>query len=72
MTPEFGATAAMFSIDQQTLDYLRLTGREEQQVRLVETYAKQAGLWSDALKSAQYERVLHFDLSDVVRNMSVM
>jgi len=70
MTPEFGATAAMFSIDQQTLDYLRLTGRDEQQVRLVETYAKQAGLWADALKSAQYERVLHFDLSDVVRNMA--
>ena len=70
MTPEFGATAAMFSIDQQTLDYLRLTGREEQQVRLVETYAKQAGLWSDALKSAQYDRVLHFDLSGVERNMA--
>ena len=70
MTPEFGATAAMFSIDQQTLDYLRLTGRDEQQVRLVETYAKQAGLWADALKSAEYERALHFDLSGVVRNMA--
>ncbi|GAA0706004.1 Fe/S-dependent 2-methylisocitrate dehydratase AcnD [Dokdonella soli] len=70
MTPEFGATAAMFSIDQQTLDYLRLTGRDEQQVRLVETYAKEAGLWADALKSARYERVLTFDLSSVVRNMA--
>ncbi|KQP22670.1 Fe/S-dependent 2-methylisocitrate dehydratase AcnD [Pseudorhodoferax sp. Leaf267] len=70
MTPEFGATAAMFSIDQMTIDYLRLTGREDAQVRLVEIYAKQAGLWSDALASAEYERVLRFDLSSVVRNMA--
>lgn len=47
MAPEYGATAAMFSIDPQTLDYLRLTGRADEQVRLVETYAKAAGLWSD-------------------------
>ena len=70
MTPEYGATAAMFYIDQQTIDYLRLTGREEQQVKLVETYAKQAGLWADSLKSAEYERVLEFDLSSVVRNIA--
>ncbi|MBD8643915.1 Fe/S-dependent 2-methylisocitrate dehydratase AcnD [Stenotrophomonas sp. CFBP 13724] len=70
MTPEFGATAAMFSIDQQTLDYLRLTGREEPQVQLVETYAKAAGLWADDLAQVQYERVLQFDLSSVVRNMA--
>ena len=70
MTPEFGATAAMFSIDQQTLDYLTLTGRMAEQVRLVETYAKQAGLWSDALKTAQYPRTITFDLSSVVRNMA--
>ncbi|MBD7955833.1 Fe/S-dependent 2-methylisocitrate dehydratase AcnD [Stenotrophomonas sp. Sa5BUN4] len=70
MTPEFGATAAMFSIDQQTLDYLRLTGREEAQVQLVETYAKAAGLWADDLAQVQYERVLQFDLSSVVRNMA--
>ena len=70
MTPEFGATAAMFSIDQMTIDYLRLTGREDEQVRLVELYAKQTGLWSDALATAEYERVLHFDLSTVVRNMA--
>ena len=70
MTPEFGATAAMFSIDQQTLDYLRLTGREESQVQLVETYAKAAGLWADDLAQVQYERVLQFDLSSVVRNMA--
>ena len=70
MTPEFGATAAMFSIDQMTIDYLRLTGREDEQVRLVELYAKQTGLWSDALATAEYERVLRFDLSTVVRNMA--
>ena len=70
MTPEFGATAAMFSIDQKTIDYLRLTGREDEQVRLVELYAKEAGLWSDALATAEYERVLRFDLSSVVRNMA--
>ncbi len=70
MTPEYGATAAMFSIDDKTIDYLRLTGREEAQVRLVETYAKQAGLWSDSLKTAEYERVLHFDLSSVGRTMA--
>ncbi|WDS36881.1 Fe/S-dependent 2-methylisocitrate dehydratase AcnD [Pseudoxanthomonas sp.] len=70
MTPEFGATAAMFYIDQQTIDYLRLTGREDAQVKLVETYARTTGLWADALKTAQYERVLRFDLSGVVRNMA--
>ncbi|MEE7560211.1 Fe/S-dependent 2-methylisocitrate dehydratase AcnD [Xanthomonas sp. Kuri4-2] len=70
MTPEFGATAAMFYIDRQTLDYLRLTGREDAQVRLVETYARTAGLWADDLAGAEYERVLHFDLSSVVRNMA--
>ena len=70
MAPEYGATAAMFFIDDNTLDYLRLTGREEAQVQLVETYAKTAGLWADDLASAQYERTLHFDLSSVVRNMA--
>ncbi|MCC6530639.1 MAG: aconitate hydratase AcnA, partial [Pseudomonadales bacterium] len=70
MAPEYGATAAMFTIDQQTLDYLRLTGRSDEQVKLVETYAKEAGLWADALKSAVYERGLEFDLSSVVRNMA--
>ncbi|MBS7790940.1 Fe/S-dependent 2-methylisocitrate dehydratase AcnD [Roseococcus sp. SDR] len=70
MAPEYGATAAMFSIDQQTLDYLRLTGREEAQVKLVETYAKETGLWSDALGKVQFERVLRFDLSTVVRTMA--
>ncbi|GGK14022.1 Fe/S-dependent 2-methylisocitrate dehydratase AcnD [Luteimonas terricola] len=70
MAPEYGATAAMFFIDDNTLDYLRLTGREDKQVALVETYAKAAGLWATDLEDAQYERTLHFDLSTVVRNMA--
>ncbi len=70
MTPEYGATAAMFYIDQQTLDYLTLTGRDAAQVKLVETYAKTAGLWADSLTSAVYPRVLKFDLSTVVRNIA--
>ncbi|ODR84969.1 Fe/S-dependent 2-methylisocitrate dehydratase AcnD [Shewanella xiamenensis] len=70
MTPEFGATAAMFYIDQQTLDYLTLTGRSDEQVKLVETYAKTTGLWSDDLKQAEYPRTLHFDLSSVVRTIA--
>jgi 2-methylcitrate dehydratase (2-methyl-trans-aconitate forming) len=70
MAPEYGATAAMFFIDQNTLDYLTLTGREDDRVKLVETYAKHTGLWADALTTAEYERVLKFDLSTVVRNMA--
>ena len=70
MAPEFGATAAMFYIDEQTVKYLRLTGRDEKLIRLVEGYAKQTGLWADQMKNAQYERVLKFDLSSVVRNMA--
>ncbi|MFZ9711694.1 MAG: Fe/S-dependent 2-methylisocitrate dehydratase AcnD [Burkholderiaceae bacterium] len=70
MAPEYGATAAMFFIDQQTIDYLKLTGRDDEQVKLVETYARTAGLWADCLESAQYERSLAFDLSSVVRNMA--
>src|SRR6478735_6917034 len=58
MAPEYGATAAMFFIDDKTLNYLRLTGRSEEQVGLVEIYAKNAGLWADALVTAQYERSL--------------
>ncbi|NIX95366.1 Fe/S-dependent 2-methylisocitrate dehydratase AcnD [Pseudomonas fulva] len=70
MAPEYGATAAMFAIDQQTIDYLRLTGREEQQVALVETYAKTAGLWADSFTEVVYERTLDFDLASVVRTMA--
>ncbi|MCS0363282.1 Fe/S-dependent 2-methylisocitrate dehydratase AcnD [Vibrio diabolicus] len=70
MTPEYGATAGMFYIDEQTINYLKLTGRDEQQVALVEKYAKQTGLWADDLDTAVYERVLEFDLSSVSRNMA--
>lgn len=70
MTPEYGATAAMFYIDQNTLDYLTLTGREADQIKLVETYAKEIGLWASEMKQAQYPRVLRFDLSTVTRNIA--
>lgn len=70
MAPEFGATAAMFYIDEQTIKYLRLTGRSDELVALVEQYAKRAGLWADTLTHVQYERVLEFDLSTVVRNIA--
>lgn len=70
MTPEYGATAAMFYIDEQTIDYLKLTGREPEQVALVEQYAKETGLWADSLETAEYGRVLEFDLSTVVRNLA--
>jgi len=70
MTPEFGATAAMFYIDSNTIDYLKLTGRDDQQVKLVETYAKETGLWVDSLRTVEYEKVLSFDLSSVVRNIA--
>ena len=70
MTPEYGASAGMFYIDEQTIDYLKLTGREPEQVALVEQYAKETGLWADDLENAEYERVLEFDLSTVGRNMA--
>jgi len=70
MTPEYGATAAMFHIDEQTIDYLKLTGREDAHVKLVEDYARHTGFWADDIASAEYERVLEFDLSTVVRNVA--
>lgn len=70
MTPEYGASAALFYIDQQTIDYLNITGREPEQVALVETYAKTNGLWAGDMVNAQYERVLTFDLSSVGRTMA--
>ena len=70
MTPEYGASAAMFAIDNQTLDYLRLTGRESEQVRLVEIYAKANGLNADSLKNATYARELTFDLGGVTRSIA--
>ncbi|MBS0619281.1 MAG: Fe/S-dependent 2-methylisocitrate dehydratase AcnD [Spirochaetes bacterium] len=70
MTPEYGATAAMFFIDEQTLEYLRLTGRSDDNVKLVEAYAKAQGLWADTLKNVHYERVLKFNLASVVRTLA--
>jgi aconitate hydratase len=70
MAPEFGASAAMFYIDEQTIDYLKLTGREAEQVALVENYARCNGLWADDLQQAEYERVLEFNLSSVERNLA--
>ena len=68
MTPEYGATAALFAIDKQTIDYLKLTGRDN--ADLVENYAKTAGLWADDLIEVKYPRVLRFDLSQVVRSIA--
>ncbi|MBQ9683446.1 MAG: Fe/S-dependent 2-methylisocitrate dehydratase AcnD [Neisseriaceae bacterium] len=68
MTPEYGATAALFAIDKQTIDYLKLTGRDNED--LVENYAKTAGLWADDLIEVVYPRVLRFDLSNVVRSIA--
>lgn len=70
MTPEYGATAGMFYIDEQTINYLKLTGRDDEQVKLVEAYARHTGLWADDLHSAEYERVLEFDIGSVTRNMA--
>jgi aconitate hydratase len=67
MTPEYGATAGMFYIDEQTIDYLKLTGRESEQVKLVEQYAKQTGLWASSMEKAEYKRLLSFDLNKVTR-----
>lgn len=65
MTPEYGASAAMFAIDEQTLDYLKLTGRDSKQIQIVEAYAKANGLWHSSLANATYARRLKFDLSSV-------
>lgn len=70
MTPEYGASAAMFAIDEQTLEYLTLTGRQSEQVKLVEAYAKANGLWADTLKNASYAKELVFDLSSVTRSLA--
>ena len=70
MTPEYGASAGMFAIDEQTIDYLTVTGREAAQVKLVEAYAKANGLWSDAFADATYARTIEFDLSAVTRSLA--
>jgi len=65
MSPEYGATCAIFPIDQVTLDYLRLTGRPEQQIRLVEAYAREQGMWHDPDREPEYSQVLELDLGSV-------
>lgn len=70
MSPEFGSTAAMFPIDDVTLDYLRLTGRSEENVALVESYAKEQGLWHDPSREIKFSEYLELDLSTVVPSIS--
>jgi aconitate hydratase len=70
MSPEFGSTAAMFPIDDVTLDYLRLTGRSDENVALVESYAKEQGLWHDASREIKFSEYLELDLSTVVPSIS--
>ncbi len=70
MTPEYGASAGLFYIDDQTIDYLRLTGRDAEQIELVKKYAQTTGLWADQLEQAEYDRIIEFDLSAVTRNMA--
>ncbi len=70
MTPEYGASAGMFAIDEQTIDYLKVTGREQKQVELVEAYAKANGLWASQLENATYARTIEFDLSKVTRSLA--
>ncbi len=70
MSPEFGSTAAIFPIDEVTLDYLRLTGRSDEQVELVEKYAKEQGLWHDPKNEAKYSEYLELDLSTVVPSIA--
>jgi aconitate hydratase len=70
MSPEFGSTAAMFPIDDVTLDYLRLTGRSAEQIALVEAYVKEQGMWHDPAKEVAYSEYLELDLSTVVPSIS--
>ena len=70
MSPEFGSTAAIFPIDEVTLDYLRLTGRSEERVRLVEAYTKAQGMWHDPAREPVYSEYLKLDLSTVVPSIA--
>ena len=70
MSPEFGSTAAIFPIDQVTLDYLKLTGRSEEQIALIEAYTKEQGMWHDPAKEVSYSEYLELDLSTVVPSIS--
>ncbi len=70
MSPEYGSTIAVFPVDQQTIDYLRLTGREEQQLALVEAYAKAQGLWHDENHEPSYSERIELDLGTVVPSIA--
>ncbi len=70
MSPEFGSTCAIFPIDQETLDYLRLTGRTPEQLALVEAYAKEQGLWHDPASEPKYSEYVELDLSTVVPSIA--
>lgn len=70
MSPEFGSTAAMFPIDEETINYLRLTGRTDEQLALVEAYAKEQGMWHDPAKEPVFSEYLELDLSTVVPSIS--
>src|ERR671921_326295 len=70
MSPEFGSTAAMFPIDQETITYLKLTGRSDEQVKLVEAYAKEQGLWHDASREPAFSEYLELDLATVVPSIA--
>ena len=70
MSPEFGSTAAIFPIDDVTIDYLRLTGRDEERLALVEAYAKEQGMWHDSSREAKYSEYMELDLGTVVPSIA--
>ncbi|KWX56477.1 aconitate hydratase [Mycobacterium sp. NAZ190054] len=70
MSPEFGSTAAIFPIDEVTIDYLRMTGRSEEQLALVEAYAKEQGMWHDPQREPKFSEYLELDLADVVPSIA--
>jgi aconitate hydratase len=70
MSPEFGSTAAIFPIDEVTIDYLRMTGRSEEQLALVEAYAKEQGMWHDPEREPKFSEYIELDLSDVVPSIA--
>ncbi|HEY6645947.1 MAG TPA: aconitate hydratase, partial [Mycobacterium sp.] len=70
MSPEFGSTAAIFPIDEVTIDYLRMTGRSEEQLALVEAYAKEQGMWHDPKREPKFSEYIELDLSDVVPSIA--
>ena len=70
MSPEFGSTAAIFPIDEVTIDYLRMTGRSDEQLALVEAYAKEQGMWHDPAREPKFSEYIELDLSDVVPSIA--